>query len=70
MAIAPKSNKKERYETKMSLLQEMQMTRHLMGEEKSDALERYCEETGADLGKTIYTIDGWNKFEEWLKNNK
>ena len=54
----------------MSLLQEMQMTRHLMGEEKSDALERYCEETGADLGKTIYTIDGWNKFEEWLKNNK
>ena len=65
MAIAPKSNKKERYETKMSLLQEMQMTRHLMGEEKSDALERYREETGADLGKTIYTLDGWNKFEEW-----
>lgn len=50
----------------MSLLQEMKLTRHLLGREKSDLLEQYCEETGADLGKTLYSLQGWSDFEVWL----
>lgn len=54
----------------MSLLQEMQMLRREMGEEKSDALERYCEMTGADIGKVMFTLEGWKKLEEWLESGE
>jgi hypothetical protein len=33
-------------------------------------LDIYCEETGADLGKTLYTIAGWQEFEKWLAKRK
>ena len=54
----------------MSLLQEMQLLRKEMGKEKSDVLERYCEMTGADIGKVMFTIEGWKQLEEWLESGE
>lgn len=54
----------------MSLLQEMQQVKKEMGKEKSDALERYCEMTGADIGKVMFTLEGWKQLEEWLESGK
>lgn len=52
----------------MSLMQEMQMMKHIIGEEKSKLVKKYCEETGADLGKVLYSLKGWAEFEAWTKN--
>ena len=52
----------------MSLMQEMQMMKHIIGEENSNLVEKYCEKTGADLGKVLYTIKGWREFEAWKQN--
>ena len=65
----------------MSLLQEMQMFKRMIDEENdpalkryyqrtSSALEDYCNETGADLGKALYTITGWREFENWRESRE
>ena len=38
----------------------------LIEQQRSIALEYYCETTGADMGKVIYTQEGWTKFCEWI----
>lgn len=35
-------------------------------EERSLVLEAYCEETGADMGKVVFTREGWTEFCEWI----
>lgn len=52
----------------MSLLQEMQKARKIIEKERSAALFDYCEKTGADMGKVIYTLEGWDEFIKWLEN--
>lgn len=54
----------------MSLLQEMQMTKQIVGEDKSDAIDKYCEMTGADFGKVMFTMEGWEQFEKWLESRE
>lgn len=54
----------------MSLLQEMQQVKRMIGEEKTSALEKYCEETGADIGKVMFTQEGWEQLEKWLEKRE
>lgn len=65
----------------MSLLQEMQNVRRMIDEEEnsplnkfykrtSSALEDYCEETGADIGKVMFTEEGWAQLLEWLEKRE
>lgn len=65
----------------MSLLQEMQNVKRMIDEENdpalktyykrtSSALEDYCEETGADIGKVMFTQEGWDQLLEWLEKKK
>lgn len=54
----------------MSLLQELQTARKIIEEERSSALEKYCEMTGADIGKVMFTIEGWDQFMEWLESRE
>lgn len=50
----------------MSVLQEMQSVRRIIEDQRSELLEIYCEQTGADMGKVIYTLEGWDEFMEWI----
>lgn len=54
----------------MSLMQEMEEVREIIGKERSALLEEYCLTTGADMGKVIYTLKGWDEFINWIKETK
>lgn len=51
----------------MSLMQELQTVKRQIGVEKYEALDRYCQATGADLITTICCVKEWQNFERWLE---
>ena len=50
----------------MSFMQELARVRTIIEEQRYQLLEEYCIETGADMGKVIYTLEGWDEFENWI----
>lgn len=50
----------------MSMSLYLERARKAIEEHRHELLEQYCIETGADMGKVIYTLEGWDEFENWI----
>ena len=54
----------------MSLTQDYEMERKLLGDKTMKRLDDYFHATGKDYAQTVYSKEGWDNFEKWTSSNK